>query len=676
VDAEPGPVSGADSPGRMMSQRRALVLLLVTLAATPSLFRLVALLSVGLPQFTVAETSTGWDVAWALGIGGLQDLFIAGLLLIPPLIAARKGRRAGVFTLGLVFVGSHLYYLLDLLVYQSRRIRWSPTFLDFLRYPGTVADSAWSAGLGRLLAGSAVLVAVGALVAFSSGRLLPAALKVPRRAVAMLAALMVVTVAATNALPRTTHYAASNLLFRDIFRAVYDRESGWGDAADMPAQEVIARFLTPSAETFVRTDPDYPLLKNTTGFTGPTHFDVAQPDERPPHVVLLFMESFRAADIGALGAPHQPSVTPNFDAMAEEGVLYTQFYANGIQTTRAVISTLFGVPPRFTRAAVQSDDVTFPLVGIQDVFREAGYRAAFHHNGSLEFERKEEFFGAHGFQEVLGEEHIAALYPEAERTSWGVHDEWLMDDITAWLLAQEEKGEPGFLTAFTVSNHHPWQPPAGYEPPRLEVTPPGEPGDYLRTLSYSDHALGRFVARLKDSGLSERVIVLVLADTSQPLLEHDENRMLVRHLYEENVRVPLLIWAPGRIQGPLRISDVASQVDVPPTLMDIANVGGINHSVGTSLRRVVPSRWAYVANPFHLRLRGMRQGTSKYIASEAAQREALYDLVSDPGEMADLASESPAMARRFRDRVRAVGRTLDRMWDEALFAPPKEAGGS
>ena len=104
------------------------------LAITPALFRPMALLRVGIPQFTVAEVPGAWDVAIALAVGVMQDVSVAGLLLLPPLLAVRRGRVAGALTLSVVFVATHLYYLLDLLLYQSRRIRMSATFLAVLVY--------------------------------------------------------------------------------------------------------------------------------------------------------------------------------------------------------------------------------------------------------------------------------------------------------------------------------------------------------------------------------------------------------------------------------------------------------------------------------------------------------------------------------------------------------------
>ena len=663
-DAPPG---AASEPPR---QLRSLGRLLLILTVTPALFRLVALARVGIPQFTVSGTSGTGEILAAMTLGTLQDLCVATLAVGAALFVARlRGRVAGALLLGFVFVATHLYYLLDLLLYLSRRIRMSATFLEFLKFPQPFLDSAWAAGLGPLLAGAALILGTGALVVSSGFRLLPEVARLDRGRYVTVACLWAMTVGGTELLPRTAHYAASNIVFRDIFRAAYDRERRWNEPEARPDTDVIAAYLTPQAESFRYIDPGYPLLKNTSAFTGPTHFDVDAPDERPPHVVLLFMESFRAADVGALGARHEPSATVVFDRLANEGALYTNFYGSGVQTTRAVIASLFGIPPRFTRRAVQSDDVGYPLIGIQDVFGTAGYQVAYFHNGPLDFELQTEFFGVHGFPTIRGGEEMAGRYPEATRSSWGVDDPWLMEDIAAWLAARDEEGGTGFVTAFTISNHHPWQLPEGFEPTGPRARPDGEYGDFLGALSYSDQALGHFIALLAAAGLSERTVLVVLGDTGAPMGEHDENFMPVRHLYEESFRVPLLIWAPGRVHGPIRIDAVGSQVDLFPTLMDIVGLTGRNHAVGTSLRRVVTGRSVYLSNPFHLRLRGMRQGRFKFIESQAAERWALYDLVADSGERTDISARSPEVVEALRHRVRVVAGLVDRLWDERRFSP-------
>ena len=672
-DAPPRPRLGTTR--ERMGSSRSLAALLLIFAVSPGLFRLASLARGGIPQFTVAESPGMREVLAAVTLGTLQDVCVAALAVAAALLLARSsGRLAGAVTFSLIFVGTHLYYLLDLLLYLSLRIRMSVTFFEFLKFPKPFLDSAWAAGLGPLIAGATLVLGTGVLVAWGGFALLPSARWPSTRLRWSLVAVWLVTATGTELLPRTTHYAASNIVFRDLFRSVYDREDRWNEPAARRDTDVISAYLAPRGESFRYLDPEYPLLKHTDGFTGPTHFDVGKPDERPPHIVLLFMESFRAADVGALGAAHEPSASPVFDRLAEDGVLYTAFYGNGVQTTRAVVATLFGIQPRFTRRAVQSDDVEYPITGIQDVLRAAGYRVAYFHNGPLDFELKTDFFGAHGFPEIEGGEEMALRYPEATRSSWGVDDPWLMKDMADWLEARDAEGRAGFITAFTISNHHPWQVPDGFVPTSPSVQPEGEYGDFLGTFSYSDAALGHFVDLLGAKDLSERVILFVLGDTGAPMGEHDGNFMPVRHLYEESFRVPLLIWAPERIEGPVRVDELGSQVDILPTLMDIAGATGPNHGVGTSLRRVAPDRSVYLTNPFHLRLKGTREGRYKYIESQAAERSALYDLIADPGELTDVTTSHPAVAHELRARVRAVGDLMERLWSERRFTPGPPPG--
>ena len=188
-------------------QLRSMGGLLLILTVTPALFRLAALARVGIPQFTVSGTSRTGEIIAAMTLGTLQDLCVATLAVEATLFVARlRGRFAGALLLGFVFVATHLYYLLDLLLYLSRRIRMSATFLEFLKFPQPFLDSAWAAGLGPLLAGAALILGTGALVVSSGFRLLPEVARLDRGRYVTVACLWAMTVGGTELLPRTAHF--------------------------------------------------------------------------------------------------------------------------------------------------------------------------------------------------------------------------------------------------------------------------------------------------------------------------------------------------------------------------------------------------------------------------------------------------------------------------------------
>ena len=248
-DAPPPSRSGA--AGEQTSGSQSLAELLLIFAVIPGLFRLAALARVGIPQFTVAESPGMSEGLAAVTLGTLQDIGIAALAVTAALLVARsRGRLAGAVALSLFFAGSHLYYLLDLMLYLSRRIRMSVTFFEFLKFPKPFLDSAWAAGLGPLIAGAGLALGTGALVAWGGFTLLPSVRWPSTRRRWVVAGAWLVTAAGTELLPRTTHYATSNIIFRDLFRGIYDREGRWNEPAARRDADIIAEYLTPQSESF------------------------------------------------------------------------------------------------------------------------------------------------------------------------------------------------------------------------------------------------------------------------------------------------------------------------------------------------------------------------------------------------------------------------------------------
>jgi lipoteichoic acid synthase len=471
-------------------------------------------------------------------------------------------------------------------------------------------------------------------------------------------------------MPAQLAYASDNRLLDDQwYWATSLLDAGKPVAASDRAAAL--ELLTPQAEDYQRVSPDYPLLKATAGFHGPKQFELrVAPGERP-HVVLLFLESFRAADVGALGGKHGAS--PCFDRLAREGVLFTNFYSNGVQTSRAVIAGLFGILPCLTEKSVQVANVDLPLIGVADLFNARGYRSAYFSGVSRRFESQGEFFAQHGYAEIHAEEQILAAHPQARRSSWGYHDEYVLDTALRWLVERDRQGQPGLATVFTISHHYPWETPAGHAAPRFDTGANAEYARFLSTFHYSDACLGRFVERLRETGLDRRTVLFVLGDHGAAQGEHHGNFMNVNYLYEETLRIPLLVLAAGRLQRPAVIHDPGSQVDLLPTLMDLFGLTGLNHAVGTSLVRRVENRVVYLNNPFGMQYAGLRSGDHKFMLALRPDVPYLFDLACDPGERHNLAGEHPAECRQHAADVRHVNRFFLNLYLQRRFSDPKLA---
>ena len=312
-----------------------------------------------------------------------QDVFIAlqALALVVGWKALwnRLGLRpcpiVSALAVAAAFAAVHGYLLFDCLLYGKTGIRMTPAFFSFLLTPECFLSSASELGLGLLAAGLAAIAASLAGVFWLWRRIAPG-LRLSAWLAPVLVGSGLVAMAGRNVLPPQAGYAADNLLLSDELRlvdAVFNRGPSQSEA---DSQAALA-LLRPQAERWRPVSPDYPLLKDTEGFVGQKQFEIDIPPGERPHVVLLFMESFRAADVGVLGGSHAAS--PQFDRLSKEGVLWTNFYSCGMQTTRAVIASLFGIPAWFSEKSPQESNLNTPLVGVADLLNLRGYKIRLFH---------------------------------------------------------------------------------------------------------------------------------------------------------------------------------------------------------------------------------------------------------------------------------------------------------
>ena len=237
-----------------------------------------------------------------------------------------------------------------------------------------------------------------------------------------------------------------------------------------------------------------------------------------------------------------------------------------------------------------------------------------------------------------------------------------MDYTIDYLKSQTD---PAFLTMFTMTHHHPWKVPVPHEPPEFPDIISPMYRRFLSTFHYSDQCLGAFIKRLHEEGLAEKTIVYVLGDHGQPMGEHGDNFIEQRALYEENIHLPLAIYAPGRTV-PTVIDDVASQLDLVPTVMDMLGIDGLNHAIGSSLLRKVPDRTAFFHNPYVFGYYGARRGEEKLIYNRSSQEAEVYNLVTDPDETENIGStELLGSVKEYIDFFKV-------MYDRSCFAPLRD----
>jgi len=387
---------------------------------------------------------------------------------------------------------------------------------------------------------------------------------------------------------------------------------------------------------------------------------------REASVVFVVLDAARASQLGAYGYPRQ--TTPVIDRIAAEGVVFEQATTPAVYTLGAMSSVWTSQHPDRHHSEVSfsarlpKDRLTLAeLLGGRGV-KSAGFVANAVAGRSFGFDR--------GFEE------FSEIYRELGSSAAG-----FVKVVPAWLETNRDRRF--FLYLHFREPHFPYDPPPPFDTRFGPDGPiakrsrgdaafftdlnqgrrraaPGEIEHLVRlydgNLAYADQQLGLLRRALEAAGLWDRSVVIVAADHGEELFEHGWVGHNV-HLYEESVRVPLIVKLPkaAGVAG-RRVSGLVDLLDVAPT---IADVFGVREQAapfeGRSLLPMVagaPGKPALLSRTVWDRPRyALRDPGHKYLYDTRTGAEELFDLAADPGERRNLASAEPVRSAFYRQTL-------------------------
>lgn len=377
------------------------------------------------------------------------------------------------------------------------------------------------------------------------------------------------------------------------------------------------------------------------------------PAPRASSVLLVTLDTTRADALGAYGQ-HRP-VSPAFDRLAADGVLFEQVTATNPETLPSHASILTGLWP--FRHGVRGN---------------AGYELADRHTTLAEALRtrglatgvevasmvlRERTRITQGFDHYQGVESPGIEPLEIQAGGQTLEQPIrLGEDISDAGIAFLERnaGSPFFLWLHYFDAHQPYS-----APPAYRERAPDSP--YHAGIAYQDDQLGRVLDALDRLGLADETIVAVTADHGEGLGEHGEPSHAY-FVYETTMRVPLVIAGPGVPQG-RRVRDPVRTIDIAPTLLDLLGAPALADTDGRSLRPLIDDADTSLglvgygdATHFHSvfglpPLRSVREGRWKYIHKVNPE---LYDLDADPSERDDRHAAEPDRAARLRSQLETL----------------------
>ena len=356
------------------------------------------------------------------------------------------------------------------------------------------------------------------------------------------------------------------------------------------------------------------------------------------NLLLVSLDTLRADALGCYGAARPTS--PTIDArVAAEGTLFTAAFAPYPQTAGSHMTLLTSLEPCV-------HDVVGPLSAplrpdahtLAEQLRAHGYAtAAFTEDGWITAATG---FGR-GFGVFVEDTSAAIAIGQAEET---------FERGRAWIDAHRDV--PWFVFLHTYQVHDPFTPPPGY---RERVAPDADDAlaRYHGEVRYTDELFGRLLAALDAMHVTDDTVVVVTSDHGEHFGEHG----LTGHdnsLYDELLRVPLLVRAPGLVPAGRRIDTPVGLVDLAPTVLDLLGVPPMRWAQGRSFAGALAGRargddalFAWWRTSVAVR---DAQGARKWLFAEAPGVRA-FDLRSDPGEQHDLGGVAASVERELRESV-------------------------
>ncbi|MBK5513253.1 LTA synthase family protein [Pseudomonas sp. TH15] len=334
-----------------------------------------------------------------------------------------------------------------------------------------------------------------------------------------------------------------------------ERSNIWKATLDQPlAQQTVRDMLLTPSDKLV--DPDIAAVRrNYTPDTTKT-----LPIK---NVVVILMESFAGHSVGALGRPG--NITPAFDKLSKEGLLFDRFFSNGTHTHQGMFATMACFPnlPGF-EYLMQTPEGSHKLSGLPQLLSARDYDDVYVYNGDFAWDNQSGFFSNQGMTNFIGRNDF--VNPVFSDPTWGVSDQDMFNRGLEELKARDGKDKKPFYALLqTLSNHTPYALPTPL--PVERVTDRGSLNEHLTAMRYSDWALGQFFEKARKEPYFKETLFVVVGDhgfgDEQQITEMDLGRF----------NVPMLMIAPG-IQEKFGKRDhtVGTQIDIVPTIM--GRVGG------------------------------------------------------------------------------------------------------
>ncbi|MCP4197358.1 MAG: sulfatase-like hydrolase/transferase [Proteobacteria bacterium] len=391
------------------------------------------------------------------------------------------------------------------------------------------------------------------------------------------------------------------------------------------------------------------------------------------NVVWYFMESASYRET-SIFPENSYDTTPFLKELAEESLLFTNYYTSFAASTRSFISALTGLHTYVDNSANAAKYAMLKVPNLVDILHQQGYTTGFFSSSDTLFDSLDNYLTNRAYDIYMDKN----LLPQDESHSvsigsWGVDEEIMIDHALDWIQTVKDSGKPFFVNYNAVYPHHPFRVPRKHRDLN-KMDWGNEEGlkpKYRASLYYADMAVRRFYEGLKRLNVAGNTLFIVTSDHGEAFGDlHAKNLIHAEFCYDEDSHLFLILHNPGALGQPVQSDRLGSHADLLPTILHILGISRELPIDGQSLLSSVYEE--PIIYCFSRRQIGVRDGDLKFLTMRRERQRELYDLSKDPQEQDDISRDNPdkvaayekmargwkaRVSRAYRDRIAATGLT-------------------
>ena len=396
------------------------------------------------------------------------------------------------------------------------------------------------------------------------------------------------------------------------------------------------------------------------------------------NIIIISIDTLRADHLGTYG--YDRNTSPTIDSIAKEGIVFENTFAVVGETWPSLTSTLTSLYPVSTNVRTNGQILNDSFITLPEILKEHNY-------SSMAFLSNFCKAGNYGF----------------DNKSCG-RDGKITKDTLKWL--DKNYDNKFFLWVHYLKPHQPYNPPEKYASLFVDSNYTGnytadEPTfgfitknrinltdsdlNYIISLydgdiRYADDQVKEVYQKLETLGLLDNSIIIITSDHGEDLYQHNYFFLHSCSIYDSSLHIPLIIRLPDKSVINKRVENVVSNVDIAPTLLELANISPPPFFEGTSLVPLIFSsdnswedialsergrniqvsiqsirtpKWRYVYNPKNLHPICMRNNTGGVTGKHyyPIEEEELYNIAQDPDETTNVVSQYPEVASSLREEL-------------------------